>query len=276
MSEFVAVLAFSWIPLAGALAFSLTAAPLGATLSLRDEILLGLALPPIGSAAVVGAVLAGVSPQNALALYLAALAAILTASLFLSARVGGAAISPRWRAGFLASVFCAGEAATILMSALSTRVEAHLQHMLRGELLAIGSGELFGFMALTAVLLALGIRFRGLVFALAIDEEGFNVRMGTGGRRTLLLFRALSAVLIAAGVMWVGPLLTLGLLAIPTMLWERSARGMAALYTGVTVVGFLGVLGGFVGSIALDVPPVPAVICALFAVGGAFTIIRRG
>ena len=56
MSDFFLVLAFAWIPFAGAALFALTAAPLGALLSLRDEVLLGLALPPVGAAAIVTAV----------------------------------------------------------------------------------------------------------------------------------------------------------------------------------------------------------------------------
>jgi ABC-type Mn2+/Zn2+ transport system permease subunit len=275
LESFLAVLAFTWIPLVGAFAFSLTATPLGALLSLRDEILLGVALPPVGAAAVVAVVLFGVSPDNTLALYVAAVVAILIVSLALPAKGRTLMSSVRWRAALLASVFCAGEAATILMSALSTNVEAHLQHMLRGELLAIGGPGLIVFGVLTVVLFGLGYRFRGLMYALGIDEEGLIIRLQDKGHYAILVFRTVSAVLIAAGVIWVGPLLTLGLLAIPTMIWERHARSLAGFFFGVIVIGGLSVLLGFAASIALDLPPVPVMICALFAVGGLFVLFSR-
>ncbi len=276
MSEFLQVLAFSWIPFVGALAFALTAAPLGAVLSLRDEILLGLALPPVGTASIVIAVFAGVSADSTLALYACAVIGILLVSLALGGKGHGTMASPRRRGALLACIFCAGEAATILLSAMSTNVEAHLRHLLRGEILAIGVEGLVGFLCLTTVVLFLGVRKRGLVYALAIDEEGLLVRTLAKGRLVLFVFRVLSAVLIAAGVIWVGPLLTLGLLAIPTMLWERRAPNLTWFFSGVTVIGFSSVVLGFAGSIVVDLPPVPVVICALFAVGAVFALLKRG
>jgi ABC-type Mn2+/Zn2+ transport system permease subunit len=275
VSDFLAVLAFVWIPFAGAAAFSLTAAPLGAVLSLRDEILLGLALPPVGTAAIVAAVLVGLPPENTLLLYLVAVAAILAVSLFLPQRRGGAVNTARWRAALLAAIFCGAEAATILMSAGSTRVEAHVQHLLRGELLTIGAPGLLVFLFLTALLFLLGFRFRGLIYALAMDEEGLGIKVGARGRGTLLAFRTLSAVIIAAGVIWVGPLLTLGLLAVPTMLWERRVRGLGPHFLGVLFIGLLGVVIGFLLSIVVDMPPVPVVVLALFVVGGLGLLVTR-
>jgi len=268
MSDFLAILSFSWIPLVGAASFALTAAPLGSLLSLRDEILLGLALPPVGTAAILAAVWVGVPAEQTLPLYLIAVMGILALSLLTPRKLGRGAGSPRWRSAFLASVFCAGEAATILISSVSTSVEAHMQHMLRGELLAIGLPGLVGFSVLTAVVLILGYRFRGFLLALAVDEEGLRVKNRQGAGRVLFGFRVLSAVIVAAGVIWVGPLLTIGLLAIPTMLHERSAGGLIPLVVGVAAIGLNGVLVGFLSSIALDLPPVPVVIFALFAVGG--------
>ncbi len=268
MTDFFAILAFTWIPLVGALTFSAAAAPLGAMLSLRDEILLGLALPPVGTAAIVAAVWAGVPDEATWALYLVAVAGILLVSLLLPRRSGRAGESPRWRAAYLASVFCAAEAVTILISATSTRVEAHMQHLLRGELLAIGLPGLTTFGALTAVVLALGYRYRGFLLALAVDEEGLLIRNRGQARYTLAGFRGISAVIIAAGVIWVGPLLTIGLLAVPTMLHEPRAHGLMPLLGGVAVIGVSSVSLGFLGSIALDLPPVPVVICSLFLVGG--------
>lgn len=267
MSSFFQVLAFAWIPFAGAALFALTAAPLGALLSLRDEILLGVALPPVGAAAIVTAVWAGVPAESTPVLYLIAVAGILAISLLLPRRSGQGSLSPRWRSALLASIFCAGEAATILISSISTGVEAHIQHMLRGELLAVGIPGLVGFGALTLAVVVLGHRFRGYLLALALDEEGLAARHPCRAGRVLFAFRALSAVVVAAGVIWVGPLLTMGLLAIPTMLHERRANGLIPLLLGAAVIGLLGLAGGFLGAVALDLPPVPVVICALFLVG---------
>jgi ABC-type Mn2+/Zn2+ transport system permease subunit len=270
MTDFWMILSFSWIPFAGAICFAVAAAPLGSILSLRDEILLGLALPPVGTAMVVAAVWTGVSPDRPLLLYIIAVAGILVVSLLMprkSDRPGG---SPRWRSAFLASIFCAGEAATILISSVSTSVEAHLQHMLRGELLTIGLPGLIGFGVLTAVVAGLGFHYRGFLLALAIDEESLAIKNRRRAAQVRLAFRVLSAMIIASGVIWVGPLLTMGLLAIPTMFLERHSRGLLPLIAGVALVATLGVAGGFLGSIALDLPPVPVVIGMLFLVGTAW------
>jgi ABC-type Mn2+/Zn2+ transport system permease subunit len=274
MSDFLAILQFSWIPLAGAACYALIAAPLGSLLSLRDEILLGLALPPVGAAGIVLAVTLGIDTEAALPLYAAAFASILLVSMLLPGSEQHGA-SARWRAVLLAGIFCAGEAATLIMGAASARVEAHVQHMLRGEVLAMEQAELFGFIALTLGTLALAFRFRGLLYALALDQEGLIIRNGHQGRRTVLLFRVSGALIIAAGVISVGPLLTLGLLAIPTLLWERSAIGLGSLITGVIIIGLLGTISGFLLSITVDMPPVPVVIAALFLAAGAATLTHR-
>ncbi len=273
MSDFLAVLSFSWIPLVGALSFALTAAPLGAILSLRDEILLGLALPPAGAAAIVSAVWLGIPGTQTLPLYFVAVAGILLVSLIMPRRSGAA--SPRWRVAFLASVFCAGEAATLLVSSVSTSVEAHMQHMLRGELLAIGQSGLIGFAVLTAVVLCLAYAHRGFLFALVVDEEGLGIRNPRRAGQMLFVFRVLSAVIIAAGVIWVGPLLTIALLAVPCMFYERRASGLVRLMVGVAMIGLLSVLIGFGGSIAWDLPPAPVVVGVLFAVGCALGPLAR-
>jgi ABC-type Mn2+/Zn2+ transport system permease subunit len=275
MSEFLTVLQFTWVPFVGAAFFSLTAAPLGALLSLRDEILLGLALPPVGAAAIVLAVMLGVDPEASFPLYAAAVAAILAVSLVLPGR-GGQRLSTRWRAVWLVGVFCAGDAAALLMGAASPRVEAHVHDMLRGEVLAMDRVELAGFVLLTILALALAWRFRGWLYALALDQEGLVIRHERGGQRLVRLFRVASALIIAAGVIWVGPLLTLGFLAIPTLMWERRARGLGALAAGVIALGLVGTVAGFSTAIAVDMPPVPVVIAALFAVGLVVRVLPGG
>jgi len=273
MSDFLAVLEFSWIPFTGAAIYSMTAAPLGAALSLRDEILLGLALPPVGAAAIVFAVMLGVPPESSLPLYLAAVTAILLVSMLLPGR-SAQGTSGRRRAALLVGVFCAGEAATLLMGAASPRVEAHVHDMLRGEVLAMSIPELSGFVALTLLALGLAFRFRGILFALSMDEEGMLVRYGSRGRQALLGFRVAGALIIASGVIWVGPLLTLGLLAVPALMLEGRSRGLASLFRGVILLALIGTTVGFLVSIALDIPPVPMVVAFLFGCGALARIIR--
>ncbi len=274
MSDLLIILQFTWIPFAGAAVYSLTAAPLGAVLSLRDEILLGLALPPVGAAAIVFSVMLGVDPESSLPLYLAAVTAILVVSLLLPGR-NARGTSGRWRAVLLAGVFCAGEAATLLMGSASPRVEAHVHDMLRGEVLAMSHMELGGFIVLTLLALGLAYRFRGVLFALALDEEGLLIRHRARGKRASLAFRVAGALIIAAGVIWVGPLLTLGLLAVPALMFERQARGLRSLFAGVSVLALVGTVVGFLASIALDTPPVPMVVAMLFLCGGVSWGLRR-
>jgi len=275
MSDFIAVLMFSWVPFAGAATFALTAAPLGALLVMRDEILLGLALPPVGAAAIVLAVLLGADPGDPFPLYVAAVMAILTVSLLMPRKGSRNFSASRQRAGLLVGIFCAGEAATLIMGAASPRVEAHVHDMLRGEVLAMGQGELWGFVVLTVLTMTLGFRFRGMLYALALDEEGLNIKLAGRGKQAVLVFRCISSLLIAAGVIWVGPLLTLGVMAIPALMWEGSAWGLSNFFRGVILIGVGGVVGGFIISILIDMPPVPIVVVMLFLGGWGSMLLRK-
>jgi len=200
--------------------------------------------------------------------------AILLVSLLLLGR-GNQGSSGRRRAMFLAGGFCAGEAATLLMGAVSPRVEAHVHDMLRGEVLAMSVMELSGFVILTLLAMVLAFRFRGVMYALSLDEEGLLIRYGGRGKKAQLAFRVVGALIIAAGVIWVGPLLTLGLLVVPSLMFEGRAKGLRSLFLGVSSLALVGTVAGFLISIVLDIPPVPMVVTILFFTGVVFRILGR-
>jgi ABC-type Mn2+/Zn2+ transport system permease subunit len=176
MAEFLSVLSFSMVPLVMLLLFSIITPPLGATLSLRNEILLGIALPPMGSAIIAAAIVAGVQSESTIALY--GITALLLFLLMIVLPLGAAQgrISLRRRELVLAGLFCIGNAVTMLLMGISPLAEAHFRSLLQGELLAVSMAQLWAVAAACGLLLFALVRFRGALYAYALDEEGLFIR----------------------------------------------------------------------------------------------------
>ena len=176
MSDFLFLLGFSAIPLMTALAYAALTPAMGAALYLRGEILLGIVLPPFGSAVIGLCVLGGLSAENRLLMGLivaASLFAFLSAPVFRNAHDNG---SDRKKEIALAAVFVLGQTVTYLAMHFSTNVHADLSHLLSGEILAVGPVELWTALAMNAALLGLCYRFRGFLYEYCLDETGLRIR----------------------------------------------------------------------------------------------------
>ncbi|MFH1761598.1 MAG: metal ABC transporter permease [bacterium] len=266
MDNFLMVLSFSWLPFCTALLFSITTPPLGASLYLRNEVLLGLALPPVGSASVALAVLLGVPPESNGTLYLVAFITIFAVFMLLPLGTGKERVSLRRREIVLAAAFVLGNALTMLFMALSTNAEAHLKHLLNGELLAIGTIEFITTLIVTIIGISLGFYFRGMLIAFSLDEEALSIK-SNHHQRIKIFYRLGAALVVTLGIILVGPILCTALLILPPLLAERKSTGIEN-YTFITVlIGFFGTAAGFICSIILDLPPSYIAVCGMVVIG---------
>jgi zinc transport system permease protein len=266
MHNFLMTLSFSIIPLITVAIFSLITPPFGATLSLRNEILLGIALPPVGSAIIAAAVVAGVPSDATLLLYCITAAALFFCMIALPLNAGTKRISLRRRELILAGLFCFGNTATMMFMSISPLAEAHFKYLLQGELLAVNTTEVWIVGIFSVLLFAAGTRYRGALYAYALDEEGLFIKEKSYTTITIL-YRAVATLIITGGIILIGPLLTTSLLIVPAFLCERHSRGLDQFMSMVIGVGFVGAISGFFLAIFVNLPPAPVIVSMVIALG---------
>lgn len=266
MHEFFFTLSFSIIPLLTAASFAMVTPAFGATLSLRNEILLGIALPPFGAAVIAFLILIGVPPESTIILYIATCIILFLIMVLLPLNVGTRRISLRRRELILAALFCIGNTLTIIFMAISPQAESHFKNLLQGELLAVRGMELIVAAVCALVILIAGVIYRGVIYAFSLDEEGLRIKEKKYYTISIV-YRAVATLIITGGIILIGPLLTTSLLIIPAFIAERSTRGLDRFMIKNSLIGLLGILSGFVIAILVDMPPSPVAICMMIVVG---------
>jgi ABC-type Mn2+/Zn2+ transport system permease subunit len=146
-----------------------------------------------------------------------------------------------------------------------------------GNILTVDARDLALLGAATAgVLVALAFFFRPLLLA-SVDEEGARAAgVPTGAMRLLVLVLVAVAVVVALKV--VGILLVSALLVLPGATARLLASRWPGFLTGSIGVALVSVLGGLLGSVALDVAPGAAIIllgASLFVGALAAARVRR-
>jgi ABC-type Mn2+/Zn2+ transport system permease subunit len=253
---------FYLAPLLTAMAYAATVPVVGGAVFLRNEILLGLVLPAFGAAVLALAALAGAPPDHGLAVH-----GIVAAALFLLLSIpalrsdADLAAHPR-RELFLAGIFVASQTVAYLALHLSPRVQAGLSNRLHGEMLSAGWTTFAVALVLSLAILFAAVGWRGRFYGHLLDE---TLSRATGGRHRFVaaVYRALVAVTVTSAVVVIGPLAATALLVFPAMFGRKAASGMDGFFLSVIGIGLLGTLGGFLGSIAWDLPPAHGLSAAL-------------
>jgi ABC-type Mn2+/Zn2+ transport system permease subunit len=271
MTDFLAVLSFAAVPLIAALLFAVVLPPLGAALHLRNESLLGIALPPAGTALL--AVAAALHDnhgqgQTLFDFFLVACGLSILVAL-LPPGAGPRKTNLRTRALILAVMFSVANASLLLVMALSTHARAELLHALNGEMLAVSPGAVVATALGVVAVGLLFVRFRGHVLAYLLDEETYRVRF-SGARLLGLAFPAAAVLSVTAAVLLEGPILATGLLVIPALLTERRSRGLLPYLLTSMMVGVVGTFAGFIVALVVDLPPAPTAVAGVLLVGLAW------
>jgi zinc transport system permease protein len=274
MNDFLFLLGFSAIPLMTALSYAALTPALGATLHLRGEIMLGIVLPPFGSAVIGLCALCGVSIENRLLLYsivAASLFTLLSAPVFSIART--VALS-RKKEMVLAAVFVLGQTITYLCMHLSPNVRIDLSHLLNGEILALGPMEFGTALAMNALLMSIFYRYRGVLFAFCLDETGLRIQ-ARGFRWIETTYRISASVVITASIVHVGPLLTTAWLVLPALFAEWAAWSIEHFFMIGLSIGICATLIGFIGALIIDFPPVHIISACIFILGLGLALIAK-
>ncbi len=271
IQELPLLLSFSAIPFVTALIFSLIAPPVGATLSLRDEMVSAIALPPAGSAIIALLIAFGIDPEQKLLLYPLTVLGLFGLMTFVQLYSQKSRSSSRYRSMILSALFVVSNTVVMIIMSLSTHVEALFKTMLQGELLAVSTPELIVTALFALLFIVVASLFRGFLYTFTLDSDLLKIQK-LWYKRTLLFHRLLVTMIITGGIILIGPLLTTGLLIIPTFLIERYSVGLSRYMVTTMVVGVVGTALGLLASLLFDLPPAPVAVSGviLASVGGRY------
>lgn len=259
MSDFVSTLSFSILPFLLVISFALVTPAMGAVLTLRNEIMLALALPSVANAAMAFGLLCGIKSENHAVIYLFTTAITLGVTLMATSGKNSA----RMRELRLAGMFAGGQICSLLFTAISPSAHAHIDHLLNGEVLAAGKIETLLILLGCIVLLSASIYWRKVLYGWCADEDFF--RTGTRAYRSfILLTYTLMSATITIGVSTIGTLLVSALLVLPALMGDCGKGGINHYAIIVTLVGLTGSIAGFLCALVIDLP---LAVCAAAGVG---------
>jgi ABC-type Mn2+/Zn2+ transport system permease subunit len=244
----------------GGLGVALLCSILGIYLVLRRLVLIGVALPQAGSAGIAAVFWLTGHSHEAGGTHTVVLAGSLLATFGALALLVAAQRRSRspaeWGVGAL---FAISSAATILFVALNPKGDIEMAGLLRGELLAISSGELRVLAVVLLVVAALFALFRRDLLLTSFDRE-FARTIGREPTRYDSLLYGLIGASIAVGVMTAGPLVVFGFLVLPALAALRIAPGLGAAFLLSAALATVAFLGGFEVSYRADLPAGPVCV----------------
>lgn len=270
MTDFLLLLSFSICPLMFVFVFSILTPAIGSVLTIRNEIMLALALPSVANAGMALGLLCGIDPERELLLYgFASIATLL--SIFGTSRTRNDVSN---REIYFASLFVGGQILSSIFSALSPVAHSHVSHLLNGEILAAGSFEAVMMAVFCVVFMCLAIVNRHSIFSWSADSEFFMV----GAKRYRLFLITIYVVLAATitlGVATIGMLPVMTLLIIPALCGNVGCGGIGRYIVFTTGIGIVGSVGGFLIALAIDFPPAISVAAGVVVTGMACRVFYR-
>jgi len=255
MLEFLSepfALGFMRRALAGCLALSVAAPPLGVFLVLRrmslmSDVLQHGVLPGIAF----GAIFAGLSIwAMGLGGIIAGLAVAIIAG-WLARRTGGKEDSQ------LAGMYLIALASGVAMISMQHGID--LTHLLFGNVLAVDNAALFAMAAVTTITLpVLSLIWRPLV--LESLDPGFMAATGGRGGLWHLVFLTLVVLCVVSGFVALGTLMAVGLMMLPAIAARHWSGALSGQVRGAVLIACLSSLGGLIVSYHLDIPAGPAIV----------------
>jgi zinc/manganese transport system permease protein len=238
--------------LAGCLALSVAAPPLGVFLVLRrmslmSDVLQHGVLPGIA----VGAVFAGLSVWAMGLGGVVAGLAIAVAAGWLARRTGGREDSQ------LAGMYLVSLAAGVAL--ISAQRSLDLTHILFGNVLAVDDAALLGMAGVATVTLpVLALIWRPLV--LESLDPGFMAATAGRGGLWHLIFLMLVVLCVVSGFVALGTLMAVGLMMLPAIAARHWSNSLAGQVRVSVMLACVASVGGLVLSFYLDIPAGPAIV----------------
>jgi zinc/manganese transport system permease protein len=238
--------------LAGCLALSVAAPPLGVFLVLRrmslmSDVLQHGVLPGIA----IGAIFAGLSVwAMGFGGVIAGLAVAVVAG-WLARRTGGREDSQ------LAGMYLLALAAGVAL--ISAQHSIDLTHLLFGNVLAVDDAALFGMAGVATITLpALALIWRPLVLE-SLDPGFMAATTGKGGLWHLM-FLILVVLCVVSGFVALGTLMSVGLMMLPAIAARHWSVSLAGQVRVAVLLACLSSAGGLILSYNLDIPAGPAIV----------------
>jgi zinc/manganese transport system permease protein len=238
--------------LAGCLALSVAAPPLGVFLVLRrmslmSDVLQHGVLPGIA----VGAILAGLSVW---AMGVGGVLAGLTVAVvagWLARRTGGREDSQ------LAGMYLLALAAGVAL--ISAQHSLDLAHILFGNVLAVDDVALLGMAGVATITLpVLALIWRPLV--LESLDPGFMAATASRGGLWHLIFLMLVVLCVVSGFVALGTLMSVGLMMLPAIAARHWSASLAGQVRMSVLLACVASVGGLVASFYLDIPAGPSIV----------------
>ena len=238
--------------LAGCLALSVAAPPLGVFLVLRrmslmSDVLQHGVLPGIA----VGAIFGGLSvwAMGFGGIVAGLLVAVLAG--WLARRTGGREDSQ------LAGMYLMALAAGVAL--ISAQHSLDLTHLLFGNVLAVDDTALFGMAGVATVTLpVLALIWRPLV--LESLDPGFMAATSGKGGLWHLIFLMLVVLCVVSGFVALGTLMAVGLMMLPAIAARHWSESLAGQVRVAVLLACLSSVGGLILSYNLDIPAGPAIV----------------
>jgi zinc/manganese transport system permease protein len=238
--------------LAGCLALSVAAPPLGVFLVLRrmslmSDVLQHGVLPGIA----LGAMAAGLSVwAMGLGGILAGLAVALLAG-WLARNTGGREDSQ------FAGVYLVALAAGVTIVSLQHGID--LTHLLFGSVLAVDNIALFSMIGVTTIVLpGLALLWRPLIVE-SLDP-GFMAATGGRGGVWHLLFLALVVLCVVSGFVALGTLMSVGLMMLPAIAARHWSLSLSGQIRASVALAILSSVAGLLLSYHVEIPAGPAIV----------------
>ena len=251
--------------LAGCMALSIAAPPLGVFLVLRrmslmSDVMQHGVMPGIALGAIVGGLSVWAMGAGGV------VAGITVAGLagFLARRTDGREDSQ------LAGVYLVALAAGVVL--VSLRREIDLTHLLFGNVLAVDDSALLAMACVaSATLVGLALIWRPLI--LDTLDPGFFAAAGGRGGLWHQVFLAMVVLVVVSGFVALGTLMSVGLMMLPAIAsrhWSNSLSGQCAMAVGIALMSS-GV--GLLLSFHLDLPTGPGIVLSAGAIWGISLIV---
>lgn len=254
--------------LAGCLAISLGAAPIGVFLMLRRMSLMGDAMAhAILPGAAIGFLLAGLSlPALTIGGFAAGLTVALSAGLV-------SRFTPLREDASLAAFYLVSLALGVLL--VSTRgSNVDLMHVLFGTVLALNDDALILLASITTItLMGFAVIYRPLV--VECFDPGFLRAIGVAGHLWHMAFLVLVVLNLVGGFQALGTLMVVGIMMLPAAaarFWSTQVSSMIAIAAGL---GFASCIAGLLLSYHADLPSGPAIILSAGAAYGLSMMLGR-
>ena len=229
---------------------ALCASLLGVSLVLKRYSMIGDGLSHVGFGALSLAMALNMAPL-AVAIPVVVVAAFLLLRLRENGKLRGASA--------IALISSAALAAGVMVTSLSSGLNADVYSYMFGSILSMGEGDVILSLVLAGVVLVLFILFYNKIFAITFDES-FARATGTRSSLYSLLIALLTALTIVIGMRIMGTMLISGLIIFPAltaMCLCRSFKGVVLCAAAVSVFCFL---GGMILSYAIATPAGASVV----------------